>query len=155
MRIPTQAQGLCRSCATRSLRWVCALQPRQKLSLHSLDSTPTCRLVVIACRRVGPRAEHWRQLAACIAAASASQQPEQQGPPLRVAVIGGGFAGLAASYHLLAAAAGSGRAMQLTLYDAVGLGAGGSGAAAGLLHPYTPRGKVRRAGSACITSAWG
>lgn len=28
------------------------------------------------------------------------------------------------------------------LYDCVGLGAGGSGAAAGLLHPYTSRGKV-------------
>lgn len=32
--------------------------------------------------------------------------------------------------------------MQLQLFDAFGLGAGGSGAAAGLLHPYTPRGKV-------------
>ena len=103
------------------------MQPRQKLLRRSLDATPICRPVVIACRRVGLRAEQQRQLAACPAAASASEQPEQQGPPpLRVAVIGGGFAGLAASYHLLAAAAGSGRAMQLTLYDAVGLGAGGS-----------------------------
>ena len=32
--------------------------------------------------------------------------------------------------------------MQLHLYDAFGLGAGGSGAAAGLLHPYSPRGKL-------------
>lgn len=32
--------------------------------------------------------------------------------------------------------------MQLQLFDAFGLGAGGSGAAAGLLHPFTPRGKV-------------
>lgn len=34
--------------------------------------------------------------------------------------------------------------MQLELFDAVGLGAGGSGAAAGLLHPFTPKGKVGR-----------
>ena len=66
----------------------------------------------------------------------------QQQAPQRVAVIGGGFAGLAASWHLLAAARDSGRPMLLQLFDAFGLGAGGSGAAAGLLHPYTPRGKV-------------
>lgn len=58
-------------------------------------------------------------------------------------MIGGGFAGLAVSWHLLAAARQQGTPMQLQLIDAVGLGAGGSGAAAGLLHPYTPRGKVR------------
>lgn len=66
----------------------------------------------------------------------------QNQAPQRVAVIGGGFAGLAVSWHLLAAARDSGRPMQLQLFDAFGLGAGGSGAAAGLLHPYTPRGKV-------------
>jgi glycine/D-amino acid oxidase-like deaminating enzyme len=32
--------------------------------------------------------------------------------------------------------------IQIELFDAHGLGAGGSGAAAGLLHPYTPRGKL-------------
>ena len=58
-------------------------------------------------------------------------------------MIGGGFAGLAVSWHLLAAARAAGQPLQLELVDAVGLGAGGSGAAAGLLHPYTPQGKVR------------
>lgn len=37
---------------------------------------------------------------------------------------------------------GPGHAVHVTLVDAVGIGAGGSGAAAGLLHPFTPRGKV-------------
>lgn len=36
-----------------------------------------------------------------------------------------------------------GRAVVLHLYEAAGIAAGGSGAAAGLLHPYSPRGKVR------------
>jgi glycine/D-amino acid oxidase-like deaminating enzyme len=35
-----------------------------------------------------------------------------------------------------------GHAVHVTLIDAVGIGAGGSGAAAGLLHPFTPKGKV-------------
>ena len=63
----------------------------------------------------------------------------------RVAVIGGGFAGVATAWHLLARARSGGSApLHLDLYEAHGLGAGGSGAAAGLLHPYSPRGKVRR-----------
>ena len=82
----------------------------------------------------------------CAAAAAASPAAQQR-PPQRIAVIGGGFAGLAVSWHLLAAARQQGTAMQLQLFDAVGLGAGGSGAAAGLLHPYTPRGKVGAEGS--------
>lgn len=111
-----------------------------------LGAAMTGRHFGIACRRVGLTAGQRRQLAATCAAASESQQQEQcEPPPLRVAVVGGGFAGLAASYHLLSAAGKGERTMQLTLYDAVGLGAGGSGAAAGLLHPYTPRGKVRSA----------
>lgn len=71
-------------------------------------------------------------------AASYGKQPE------RYAVIGGGIAGLAAAWHLLAARrdAPDCPAVSLHLYEAHGLGAGGSGAAAGLLHPYTPRGKL-------------
>ena len=33
--------------------------------------------------------------------------------------------------------------VSVDLYDCEGLGGGGSGAAGGLLHPFTPRGKVR------------
>eukprot|EP00887_Chlorella_sp_A99_P005223 scaffold1.g5223.t1 len=62
-------------------------------------------------------------------------------PPAPYAVIGGGFAGLATAWHLLRHASPE-RPMQLHLYDAYGLAAGGSGVAAGLLHPYTPRGKL-------------
>lgn len=35
-----------------------------------------------------------------------------------------------------------GAPVRVTVYDAVGIGAGGSGAAAGLLHPFAPTGKV-------------
>ena len=58
----------------------------------------------------------------------------------RYAIIGGGFAGVATAWHLLAA--GQGSIATLDLFDASGLGGGASGAAAGLLHPYTPKGKV-------------
>ena len=64
-----------------------------------------------------------------------------QAPPLRYAVIGGGFAGVAVAWHILQRSS-SISPIRLDLYDAFGLGSGGSGAAAGLLHPYTPRGKV-------------
>lgn len=104
---------------------------------------------------MGLRAELRRRLTTAHAAAASSQRQEQPvALPLRVAVIGGGFAGLAAAYHLLTAAGSIGRAMELTLYDAVGLGAGGSGAAAGLLHPYTPRGKVRCEAMVSKQSSW-
>ena len=69
-----------------------------------------------------------------------------------MAVIGGGFAGLAVAWHLLEAARAAGQPLHLELFDAYGLGAGGSGAAAGLLHPYTPRGKVRREGGSRAAS---
>jgi hypothetical protein len=115
--------------------------------------------------------------------------------PLRIAVVGAGFAGLATCWHLLVrcpacgarsaapparpaarpaghpagqlgpsapcllppqdqAGAHPGRPVQLELLDAVGLGGGGSGAAAGLLHPYTPKGKVRAPGGLGAW-AWG
>jgi hypothetical protein len=32
--------------------------------------------------------------------------------------------------------------IEVTVYDAFGIAAGGSGSAAGLLHPFTPRGRV-------------
>jgi glycine/D-amino acid oxidase-like deaminating enzyme len=43
--------------------------------------------------------------------------------------------------------------IQIELFDAYGLGAGGSGAAAGLLHPYTPRGKLLWQGLAAFQAS--
>ena len=60
----------------------------------------------------------------------------------RVAVVGGGFAGVAAAFRTLEEANARGRAVELTLIDGAGVGGGASGVAAGLLHPYTPRGKT-------------
>lgn len=50
---------------------------------------------------------------------------------MKIAVIGGGFAGLATAYFLL-----DSEEMDVTLFDAGGVGSGASGAASGLLHPY-------------------
>ncbi|CAG9460625.1 unnamed protein product [Pedinophyceae sp. YPF-701] len=57
--------------------------------------------------------------------------------------IGAGLAGLATTWHLVDVASKRGlNAVTVDLYDAKGIGAGASGAAAGLLHAYGPRGKV-------------
>ena len=48
----------------------------------------------------------------------------------KIAVIGAGFAGLGATYHLLK------RGGDVTLFDGKGIGQGASGIASGLLHPY-------------------
>lgn len=50
---------------------------------------------------------------------------------MRIAVIGAGLAGLAVCWYLLE------RSLQVTLFDAVGIGGGTSGVSAGLLHPFT------------------
>lgn len=47
----------------------------------------------------------------------------------RVAVIGAGFAGLAAAYYLS-------KKFQVTVFDQKGIGGGASGISSGLLHPY-------------------
>lgn len=54
-------------------------------------------------------------------------------------MVGGGFAGVAAAWHLLALSKGP---VAVDLFDVASLAGGASGAAAGLLHPYSPRGKV-------------
>ena len=60
----------------------------------------------------------------------------------RYAIIGGGLAGVAAAWHLLAASTALHRPIAVHLYDKAGIAGGASGAAAGLLHPLTPKGKV-------------
>jgi glycine/D-amino acid oxidase-like deaminating enzyme len=63
--------------------------------------------------------------------------------PRRCAVVGAGFAGVAVAWHLLYKASREGRKeFHVDLFDSHGIAAGASGVAAGLLHPYTPRGKV-------------
>ena len=56
---------------------------------------------------------------------------------MRVAVVGGGFAGLALCWHLLQ------RRVFVDLYEQEGIGAGASGVSSGLLHPYAGE-QVRR-----------
>lgn len=53
----------------------------------------------------------------------------------RVAIIGAGFCGLATAWHLLNQASAN-QAIEVVIIDAKGVGAGASGIAAGLLHPY-------------------
>jgi glycine/D-amino acid oxidase-like deaminating enzyme len=89
-----------------------------------------------------------RRLAArplCAAAgADSSAAPAAPPPPVagvrRVVVLGAGFAGVATCYHLLRAAGAARLPLRVQLLDAVGLGGGASGVAAGLLHPFAPRG---------------
>ena len=56
---------------------------------------------------------------------------------MRAAVIGAGFSGLALCWHLLE------RGISVDLYDQKGIGAGASGVASGLLHPYAGEGLKR------------
>lgn len=60
----------------------------------------------------------------------------------RYAVVGAGFAGMAACWHLLQVHRSRGDAVHVDVFDAVGIAGGASGAAAGLLHPYNTRGKL-------------
>jgi glycine/D-amino acid oxidase-like deaminating enzyme len=60
----------------------------------------------------------------------------------KVCVVGAGFAGASTAFHLLERANDAGMSVDVTLVDEVGIAGGASGVAAGLLHPYTPRGKT-------------
>ncbi|KAL0055085.1 hypothetical protein WJX82_006839 [Trebouxia sp. C0006] len=80
-----------------------------------------------------------------------SSTAEPQGTK-RYAIIGGGFAG-AATAHYLAATASVVRPVTIHLYDIAGLGSGGSGAAGGLLHPFSPKGKLLWQGQQAFETA--
>lgn len=107
-------------------------------------------------------------------AAATTSSGRPGGRPARYAILGAGLAGLATSWHILVGdslpappaptpprteppvstlpplpapqdtVAEQGGSVELRLFDAHGIAAGGSGAAAGLLHPISPKGKVRR-----------
>jgi len=83
--------------------------------------------------------------------------PTPSAPATRYAVIGGGFAGVAAAWHLIAAHNAARTPAtpppHLTLFDPRGLCAGGSGAAGGLLHPYSPSGGLLWEGRAAFEAA--
>ncbi|KAK3289499.1 hypothetical protein CYMTET_3110 [Cymbomonas tetramitiformis] len=69
---------------------------------------------------------------------TASSHPEEA---KRYAIIGGGFAGVSTAWHILQECRRERRPVQVDLFDCAGIAGGASGAAAGLLHPYTTRGK--------------
>jgi glycine/D-amino acid oxidase-like deaminating enzyme len=50
---------------------------------------------------------------------------------MRIALVGAGFAGLAAAWHLMQQCR-----CEVTFFDQIGIGGGASGIATGLLHPY-------------------
>ncbi|CAL5400499.1 unnamed protein product [Camellia sinensis] len=75
-----------------------------------------------------------------------------QRPLSRYAVLGAGFAGLSVAWHLLHC---SHKKLPLCvdIYDEVGIGGGASGVSGGLLHPYSPKGKLLWRGAECWTES--
>lgn len=72
-------------------------------------------------------------------------QPQTQSK--NIAIIGGGLAGLSVAYHLLDASnnsqANQSNGLQIKIFDKAEVGEGGaSSVAGGLLHPFSPRGKL-------------
>ncbi|KAI0511288.1 hypothetical protein KFK09_011913 [Dendrobium nobile] len=64
----------------------------------------------------------------------------------RYAILGAGFAGLSVAWHLLQHSSKE-SSMSIDIYDESGLGGGASGVSGGLLHPYSPKGKLLWRGS--------
>lgn len=71
--------------------------------------------------------------------------------PDRFAIIGGGIAGVSTAFHLASLSHPS--PIHIDLFDARALGAGASGAAAGILHPYNSRGNLLWNGLAAFQEA--
>ena len=60
---------------------------------------------------------------------------------VRYAVLGAGFAGLSAAWHLLKQSPKDSN-IRVDIYDEAGIGGGASGVSGGLLHPYSPKAKL-------------
>lgn len=54
---------------------------------------------------------------------------------MRIAILGAGFSGIAAAWHLLQFQSVT-KPLNIVVFDPVGIGGGASGVAAGLMHPY-------------------
>ncbi|GLJ43028.1 hypothetical protein SUGI_0892990 [Cryptomeria japonica] len=72
--------------------------------------------------------------------------------PRRYAVLGAGFAGISVAWHLLQHCSKT-SLMWIDIYDEIGLGGAASGVSGGLLHPYSPKGKLLWNGKECWEEA--
>ncbi len=86
--------------------------------------------------------------------ASSSMTKEMKARPIEnVAIIGGGLAGLSAAYHLIDIATEKrpNEQLHITIYDKSQVGtAGASAVAGGLMHPFSPRGKLIHFGQSAL-----
>ncbi len=104
--------------------------------LSSDVAKPTARLTI---RSFAPRARRPRRVKQWVATEGSA--------PMRIAVVGGGLAGLGTTYHLLHSTrrmakkrGADSEDIRVTVFDPAGAGVGGAtAAAAGLLHPFSPR----------------
>lgn len=97
------------------------------LSRFGLSSCVACT------RNVRSLSSHSRQPTHLFAVSTPS-------PPRNIAIVGGGLAGLSTAYHLLLK---TGDDTKITIIDRANPGEGGaSSVAGGLLHPFSPKGKL-------------
>ncbi|CAI0395022.1 unnamed protein product [Linum tenue] len=75
--------------------------------------------------------------------------PSSPASPFRCAVLGCGFAGLSVAWHLLKQNSPRELRLRVDLFDEAGIGGGASGVSGGLLHPYSPKGKLLWRGAEC------
>ncbi|KAL1218028.1 hypothetical protein V5N11_032874 [Cardamine amara subsp. amara] len=84
----------------------------------------------------------------CFTSSSSSACLSFPNRPLRYAVLGAGFAGISVAWHLLKDSPKELR-LSVDIYDEIGIGGGASGVSGGLLHPYSPKGKLLWHGAEC------
>ena len=85
---------------------------------------------------------------------ASSMAKEMKARPIEnVAIIGGGLAGLSAAYHLIDISAEKrpNEQLHITIYDKAQVGiSGASAVAGGLMHPFSPRGKLIHFGQSAL-----